>query len=81
MKNSMRQDGYISNNLSDGLNTPQNNNTGSNDKRTVPNYPNADNDSGYGVVEDHYGGKKLGMTRVRTIHCRHSTFNARTDKK
>jgi hypothetical protein len=79
MKSSMRQDGYISNNLGEGLNTPQNNTTS--DKRTVPNYATTDHDSGCGVVEDHYGGKKLGMTRVRTIHCRHSTFNARTDKK
>jgi hypothetical protein len=77
MKNSMRQDGYISNNLGEGLNAPQSNNAaGSNDKRTSPNYPPADHDSGYGVVEDHYGGKKLGMTRVRPITCRHDAVNA-----
>jgi hypothetical protein len=75
MKNSMRQDAYISNNLGDGLNTPQNNTTGFNDKRTSPNYPNADHDSGYGVVEDHYGGKKLSMTRVRTLTCRLDPIN------
>jgi hypothetical protein len=67
MKDSMRQDDYASNNLGDGLNTPHNNTTGFNDKKTASNYPPADHDSGYGVVvEDHYGGKKLGMTRVRT---------------
>jgi len=75
MKNSMRQDGYIPNNLGDRLNTPQNNNTGFNDKRTVPDYLNADNDSGHGVVEDHYGGKKLGMTRVRSLTCRLDPIN------
>jgi hypothetical protein len=76
MKDSMRQDGYISNNLGDGLNMPHNKTTGFNDKRAAPNYPTADHDSGYGVVEDHYGGKKLGMTRVRTPACRHDAINA-----
>lgn len=66
MKDSMRPNGYISNDLGDGLNTSQNKASGFNDKRTAPSYPLADHDSGYGVVEDHYGGKKLGMTRVRT---------------
>lgn len=75
MKDSMRQDGYISNNLGDGLNTPHNNTTGYNDKRTAPSYPTADHHADYGIVEDHYGGKKLGMTRVRTITCRHDSIN------
>jgi hypothetical protein len=76
MKDSMRQDGYISKNLGGGLNTSQNKTTGFNDKRTAPNYPLADHDSGYGVVEDHYGGKKLGMTRVRTTTRRNDAVNA-----
>jgi hypothetical protein len=77
MKDSTRQDGYISSNLGDGLETPQNTTTGFNDKKTAPNYPLEDHDSeNYGIVEDHYGGKKLGMTRVRTTTCRHDPVNA-----
>ena len=77
MKDSMRQDGYISNNLGDGVNAPQEKTTGfGSNKRTAGTSPLADHDSGYGVVEDHYGGKKLGMTRVRITTSRHDPVNA-----
>ena len=77
MKDSMRQDGYISNNLGDGVNAPQEKTSGfGSGKRTAGNSPLADHDSGYGVVEDHYGGKKLGMIRVRTTASRRGPVNA-----
>jgi len=78
----MRQDGYISNNLGDGVNAPQEKATGfGSDKRTAATYPLADHDSGYGVIEDHYGGKKLGMTRVRISKLRDGHVNAWSDEQ
>jgi hypothetical protein len=69
MKNSMRTEGYISNNLGDGSNVTQGRYTGYDERKTTSDYspPPANHDTAYGVVEDHYGGKKLGMTRTALI--------------
>jgi len=69
MKNSMRTDGYISNNLGDGPNVTQGRYTGYDERKATSDYspPPANHDTAYGTVEDHYGGKKLGMTRTALI--------------
>jgi len=69
MKNSMRTDGYISNNLGDGPNATQGRYAGYDDRKATSDYSPlpANHDTAYGTVEDHYGGKKLGMTRTALI--------------
>ena len=69
MKNSMRTDGYISNNLGDGPNATQSRYAGYDERKITSDYspPPANHDTAYGTVEDHYGGKKLGMTRTALI--------------
>ena len=86
MKESMRPGGYVSNNLGgDGFDTPPSKHTGYDDKTVPADYsPNrGDYDTAHGVVEDHYGGKKLGMTRVRHIYPANDqwTMNLTMDKR
>jgi hypothetical protein len=71
MKNSMRTDGYVPDHLGDGPNATQGRYAGFDDRKATSEYSpppaNANYDTAYGTVEDHYGGKKLGMTRTALI--------------
>jgi len=69
MKNSMRTDGYISNDIGNGPNATQGRYAGYDERKATSDYspPLANHDTAYGIVEDHYGGKKLGMTRTALI--------------
>lgn len=65
----MRPGGYIPDHL-DGPNTTNNKYAGFNDRKATVDYsppPPTQHDTADGTVEDHYGGKKLGMTRTALI--------------
>ena len=66
MKESMRTTDYLSNNVGNRLNETGNGYTGYDERKATSDHspPPANHDAAYGTVEDHYGGKKLGMTRT-----------------
>jgi hypothetical protein len=69
MKEPMRNDGYFPNPLGGGPNTTDNRYLGLDEHKSTSEYspPPASHDTAHGTIEDHYGGKKLGMTRTALI--------------
>lgn len=67
MSRLMRDEGYVPETYDQGMDPTQNKKMGFNDRKTSPHSPSDnDNDTQFGIVEDHYGGSKIGMTRVST---------------
>lgn len=69
MKDSMRTGGYVPDHLG-GPNPTNNKYAGFDDRKATVDYsppPPTNYDTADGTVEDHYGGKKLGMTRTALI--------------
>ncbi|OAG11754.1 uncharacterized protein CC84DRAFT_1079957 [Paraphaeosphaeria sporulosa] len=67
----MRTDDHIPNHLHDGPDATDNKYAGYDDQKHTGDYfpppAHTDYDTDHGIVEDHYGGKKLGMMRTTLI--------------